>query len=221
MITIAHWHTLKAQHRLSHGMYAHGVKNENRKSQTGTPRIVIPEQQHYADVTYGQHMSNTPPAPQLQPTAELDKRISIMNTSTPSMDLDDSEESSKRKEKKKQKNYSMFPFLKKKQDQHGDEKTRFSLSNLRGQKKEQVKSATSSPIRSRQTSPQSPFFPSNSQHTPSPIDNTNGRFNTMPAKYPSMNSDRASILEYVQAQWSYDAKVFVYALLHYHGRLIQ
>lgn len=137
------------------------------------------------------------------------------------MDLDDSEESSKRKEKKKQKNYSMFPFLKKKQDQHGDEKTRFSLSNLRGQKKEQVKSATSSPIRSRQTSPQSPFFPSNSQHTPSPIDNTNGRFNTMPAKYPSMNNDRASILEYVQAQWSYDAKVFVYDLLYYHGRLIQ
>ncbi|CDH48702.1 cell division control protein [Lichtheimia corymbifera JMRC:FSU:9682] len=198
----------KAQHRLSYGAYAHGDKSDHRMSQAGTPRIVIPEQQPYADVSYIPHVpSNAPPPQQLQPTAELEKRISIVNTSTPSINFEDSEEN-KRKEKKKQKNYSMFPFLKKKQDQNGDERTRFSLSNLRGgQKKEQVKSATSSPIRSRQTSPQSPFFPSNHQHTPSPIDNTNGRFNTMPAKYPSMNHDRASVLEYVQAQWSYDAKI--------------
>ncbi|KAI7885859.1 hypothetical protein K492DRAFT_203668 [Lichtheimia hyalospora FSU 10163] len=197
----------KAHHRLSYGAYAHDDKASHRMSQAGTPRIVIPEQQQYGDVTYGSHVvSNAPSAPQLQPTAELEKRISIVNTSTPSMDIDDHEEN-KRKDKKKQKNYSMFPFLKKKQDPNGDEKTRFSLSNLRGQKKDQVKSATTSPVRSRQTSPQSPFFPSNSQHTPTPIDNTNGRFNTMPAKYPSMHSDRASILEYVQAQWSYDAKI--------------
>ena len=91
-----------------------------------------------------------------------------------------------RKGKKKNKNYSVFPFLKKKSDPTNESgKPRFSLALL-GQKKEERKS----PMSSANTSPQSISFPTNAYST-SPVEN---RFNTISSRLTL--EDGTPVLEY-------------------------
>ncbi|KAI9274489.1 hypothetical protein BDA99DRAFT_555917 [Phascolomyces articulosus] len=115
-----------------------------------------------------------------------------------------------RKGKKKNKPYAVFPFLKKKSDDDSGGKPRFSLGLL-GPKKDDKKS----PTNSSHTSPQSLSFPDHHTYTssaaaaiatagtpPPPFEN---RFNTIASKLAL--EDGTPVLEYVKAQWSYDAKI--------------
>ncbi|KAI8148677.1 hypothetical protein BJV82DRAFT_272293 [Fennellomyces sp. T-0311] len=102
-----------------------------------------------------------------------------------------------RKGKKKNKHYSVFPFLKKKSDPTDDHvKPRFSLGML-SQKKEEKRSPTSS----AHTSPQSVSFPNHTYST-SPVEH---RYNTISSRLTL--EDGTPVIEYVKAQWSYDAKI--------------
>ncbi|KAG2223234.1 hypothetical protein INT45_006115 [Circinella minor] len=110
-----------------------------------------------------------------------------------------------RKGKKKNKSYAVFPFLKKKSDDDTGGKPRFSLAIL-GSKKDGQKS----PTNSSHTSPQSQSFPdhptySSSEAAPAPSFMADNRFNTIASKLSL--EDGTPVLEYVKAQWSYDAKI--------------
>ncbi|KAI7856069.1 hypothetical protein BDC45DRAFT_504237 [Circinella umbellata] len=110
-----------------------------------------------------------------------------------------------RKGKKKNKSYTVFPFLKKKSDDDSGGKPRFSLAIL-GSKKDGQKS----PTNSSPTSPQSQSFPdhptySSSEAAPAPSFMADNRFNTIASKLSL--EDGTPVLEYVKAQWSYDAKI--------------
>ncbi|KAI9322468.1 hypothetical protein BX666DRAFT_2022942 [Dichotomocladium elegans] len=166
---------------------------------------------------YYQYNAGNVSSPHL-PTTVVARSAAVIeghnNKQIPVVSIDFDDQEALRKGKKKNKGYSgVFPFLKKKSETHfqqdspGEEKTpsvpRFSLGGFRGSKKE-----PKSPMASQQQSPHSPSYPGGEQDASSLAEKA-GQVSdpSLPAQATESLEYKVPIMEYVKAQWSYDAKI--------------